>query len=182
MCVPEEIENVLFTEEEIEKRVEEIGEELTREYSGKNPLFICVLKGSCVFFADLIRKVRCPVEVEFIRISSYRGTVSGNISVNEDDCPDIRGRDVVIVEDIVDTARTLAKLKEMFLEQNPRSLKIVSFLDKPARRVVNGFSADYTGFSIDDLFVVGYGLDYSQKYRNLPYIGVLNPNKIKVLS
>lgn len=182
MCVPEEIEKVLFTEEEIKKRVDEMGAELTREYSGKNPLFICVLKGSCVFFADLIRKVSCPIEVEFIRISSYRGTVSGELSVNEDDCPDIRGRDVVIVEDIIDTAKTLAKLKSLLLEQNPRSLKIASFLDKPARRVVNGFEADYKGFSIEDLFVVGYGLDYSQKYRNLPYIGVLNPNKITVLS
>lgn len=176
MYVPEGIERVLFTEEEIEKRVDEMGAELTREYSGKNPLFICVLKGSCVFFADLIRKVRCPIEVEFIRISSYRGTVSGELSISEPDCPDISGRDVVIVEDIIDTAKTLSKLKTMFLEQNPRSLKIASFLNKPARRVVSGFEADYTGFVIDDLFVVGYGLDYSQKYRNLPYIGVLNPN------
>lgn len=172
---PGEIEKVLLTEEEIKAKVSELGELLTREYEGKNPLFICVLKGSVVFFADLIRAIKCPLEIDFLRASSYGGgTVSsGSVSFSVGANIDMRGRHVVIVEDIMDTARTLFALKNELLKREPASLKIVTLLDKPSRRVVSGFSADYEGFAIDDLFVVGYGLDCGEKFRNLPYIGIL---------
>ncbi|MCH5195388.1 MAG: hypoxanthine phosphoribosyltransferase [Oscillospiraceae bacterium] len=173
MYFPNEVENILFTEEQIKTRVKELGAELTKEYSGKNPLFLCVLRGASVFFADLIRSVECPLEIDFIKASSYVGTdSSGEVRVGGE-IPDISGRDVVLVEDIVDTARTLSKLKTLLLGQDPGSLKVAALLDKPSRRTVEGFKADYTGYEIDDLFVVGYGLDCDMKFRNLPYIGVL---------
>ena len=173
---PEKIESVLFTEEQIKEKVSEIGKALTEEYDGKDPLFICILKGSTVFFADLIREVKCRLEIDFFRASSYSGTkTTGSVSADENDIPDIKGRDVVLVEDIIDTARTLSKVKEMFLRYEPKSLKIVSLLDKPSRREVETFKADYTGFEIEDLFVVGYGLDCDQQFRNLPYIGIYKP-------
>jgi hypoxanthine phosphoribosyltransferase len=175
MYCPDEIERVLISESEIKDKVAQMGKLLTEEYSDKNPLFICVLKGSVVFFADLIREMKCPLEIDFLRASSYgAGTVSsGEVKLSVGSGINISGRDVVIVEDILDTARTLFALKNELLKQNPKSLKIVTLLDKPSRRVVSGFSADYTGFSIEDLFVVGYGLDCGEKYRNLPYIGVM---------
>ena len=175
MYIPEEVERVLISEDELKAKVKEIGAELTQEYAGKNPLFICVLKGSVVFFADLIRAVECPLEIGFLRASSYGdGTVSsGEVRITGGTSMSIAGRDVVIVEDILDTARTLYLLKNELLKQAPASLKIVSLLDKPARRVVSGFEADFCGFPIDDLFVVGYGLDCGEKYRNLPFVGVL---------
>ncbi|MCH5207273.1 MAG: hypoxanthine phosphoribosyltransferase [Oscillospiraceae bacterium] len=173
MYFPNEVEKVLFTEEQITARVKELGAELTKEYSGKNPLFLCVLRGASVFFADLIRNVECPLEIDFIKASSYVGTnSSGDVTVGGE-MPDISGRDVVLVEDIVDTARTLSKLKTLLLDIKPRSLRVAALLDKPSRRAVEGFKADYTGYEIDDLFVVGYGLDCDAKFRNLPYIGVL---------
>lgn len=175
MYIPNEIEKVLFSEEQIAQRVKALGEELTRDYSGKNPLFLCVLKGASVFFSDLVRRVECPLEFDFLRASSYAGTNStGEVRLDVSAVPDISGRDVVLVEDIVDTARTLSVLKKHLLTLNPGSVKVVCFLDKPSRRVVEGFRADYTGFEIDDLFVVGYGLDCDQKCRNLPYIGIFN--------
>lgn len=177
MYIPEKIEKILFTEEQIKEKVALLGDELTKEYGGRNPLFVCILKGSAVFFADLIRAVKCPLEIEFFRTSSYAGTnSSGSVSANEAEIPDIEGRDVVLVEDIIDTARTLSKVKEMFLRRSPKSLKIVCLLDKPSRREVKGFTADRSCFEIDDLFVVGYGLDCDQSFRNLPYIGVYNDN------
>lgn len=173
MCVPEKIEKILFTEEQIKEKVVLLGDELTKEYSGKNPLFVCILKGAVVFFSDLIREVKCPLEIEFFRTSSYVGTdSSGDVNADEREIPDIEGRDVVIVEDIIDTARTLSKVKEMFLRHDPRSLRIVCLLDKPSRREVEDFTADNSCFEIEDLFVVGYGLDCDQQFRNLPYIGV----------
>lgn len=175
MYCPEEIERVLLTEEQIRKKVSELGELLTREYADKNPLFICVLKGSVVFFADLIREVKCPLEISFLRASSYGGgTVSsGEVQLSVGANIDMRGRHVVVVEDIMDTARTLFALKNELLKRDPASLRIVTLLDKPSRRVVSGFTADYEGFAIDDLFVVGYGLDCGERFRNLPYIGVI---------
>ena len=173
MCIPEKIEKILLTEEQLKEKVTLLGDELTKEYSGKNPLFICVLNGAVVFFSDLIRTVKCPLEIEFFRASSYIGTnSSGDVNADESDIPDIEGRDVVIVEDIIDTARTLSKVKEMFLRPGPRSLRIVCLLDKPSRREVENFTADNSCFEIEDLFVVGYGLDCDQQFRNLPYIGV----------
>lgn len=175
MYIPEDVERVLLSEDEIKARVAEIGAQLTEEYKGRNPLFICVLKGSVVFFSDLIRAVACPLEIGFLRASSYgTSTVSGGaVNITGGAMLDIKGRDVVIVEDILDTARTLYLLKNELLKQQPASLKIVTLLDKPARRVVSGFTADICGFVIDDLFVVGYGLDYAEKHRNLPYVGVM---------
>ena len=175
MYCPEEIEKVLLTEEEIKAKVSELGELLTSEYAGKNPLFVCVLKGSVVFFADLIREVKCPMEVDFLRASSYGDSTvsSGNVQLSVGAKVDMRGRHVIIVEDIMDTARTLFALKNELLKREPASLKIVTLLDKPSRRVVSRFAADYEGFAIDDLFVVGYGLDCGEKFRNLPYIGIL---------
>ncbi|MDE7192403.1 MAG: hypoxanthine phosphoribosyltransferase [Oscillospiraceae bacterium] len=175
MYCPEEIERVLLSEEQRREKVSEMGSILPREYADKNPLFICVLKGSVVFFADLIREMKCPLEIDFLRASSYgSGTVSnGEVQLSVGAGIDMCGRHVVIVEDIMDTARTLFALKNELLKRAPASLKIVTLLDKPSRRVVSGFSADYECFAIDDLFVVGYGLDCGEKYRNLPYIGVI---------
>ena len=173
MYLPDEVEKILFTEEQLKARVKELGEQLTKEYSGRNPLFLCVLRGASVFFADLIRCVECPLEIDFIKASSYVGTnSSGEVSIGGE-MPDISERDVVLVEDIVDTARTLSRLKALLMKEAPKSLKVAALLDKPSRRVVEGFKADYTGYEIDDLFVVGYGLDCDMKFRNLPYVGVL---------
>lgn len=175
MYCPEGIERVLLTEEEIAAKVAEMGAALTEEYADKNPLFICVLKGSLVFFSDLVRQIKCPLEIDFLRASSYgSGTdSSGRVQLSVGANIDLRGRHVVIVEDILDTARTLFTLKNELLKREPASLKIVTLLDKPSRRVVSGFCADMEGFAIDDLFVVGYGLDCGEKFRNLPYIGIL---------
>jgi len=173
MFLPEEIEKVLFTEQEIKECVKALGAELTRDYKGKNPLMLCVLKGATVFFSDLIREIETEVQIEFIRASSYVGELSsGQVKLDVRDLPDVSGRDVVIVEDIVDTARTLSLLTERLRHMSPASLKVAALLDKPSRRVVEGFKADYTGFEIDDFFVVGYGLDCDQRFRNLPYIGI----------
>lgn len=173
MFVPQEIDRILFTEEKIAERVKQMGLQLSEDYKGKNPLLLCVLKGAVPFFTDLIRAMEMEVQIEFIRASSYSGTQSsGNVKLNVSEFPDVCGRDVVIVEDIVDTARTMSLLKEHILTMKPSSVKIASFLDKPSRRVVEGFQADYVGFSIDDYFVVGYGLDCDQRFRNLPYIGI----------
>lgn len=172
MYFPNEVEKVLFSEEQIKNRVKEMGAELTKEYAGKNPLFICILRGACVFFSDLMRCVECPLEIDFLRASSYIGTNSSGEVAIEGKMPEVAGRDVVLVEDIVDTARTLSSLKELLEKEKPKSLKVAALLDKPSRRVVEGFKADFTGFEIEDLFVVGYGLDCDEKFRNLPYIGV----------
>ncbi len=173
MFLPEKIERVLLTEQEIKERVKALGAELTRDYKDKNPLMLCVLKGATVFFSDLIREIETEVQIEFIRASSYVGEISsGQVTLDVRDLPDVSGRDVVIVEDIVDTARTLSLLTEKIRNMSPASLKVAALLDKPSRRVVEGFKADYTGFEIDDFFVVGYGLDCDQRFRNLPYIGI----------
>lgn len=177
MYLPNEIESILVSEEEIRAKVKEMGKVLTEEYKDKNPLFLCVLKGSVVFFADLMRELACPMEIDFIRASSYgSGTVSGGkVNFTVGGHVHIEGRDVVLVEDILDTARTLYTVKNEMMRSNPASLKIVTLLDKPSRRVVKGFTADYTGFAIEDHFVVGYGLDYDERFRNLPYVGILKP-------
>ncbi|MBP1542601.1 MAG: hypoxanthine phosphoribosyltransferase [Oscillospiraceae bacterium] len=177
MYCPNEIDRILISEEEIKQKVAEMGRVLTKEYEGKNPLFICVLKGSVVFFADLIREMHCPLEINFLKASSYGNSSvsSGNVKLDVGAGIDFKGRHVVIVEDILDTARTLYALKNELLTREPASLKLVTLLDKPSRRVVKGFTADYEGFDIDDLFVVGYGLDYDERFRNLPYVAVLKP-------
>lgn len=174
MYFPEGIERVLISEEDIQKKVKELGAILTEDYKDKMPLMICVLKGSVVFFADLIRAMECPLEIDFMRASSYYSSTesSGEVKFTVGSGIDIEGRDVILVEDILDTARTLYTVKNELLKKHPASLKIVTLLDKPSRRVVSGFTADYKGYEIDDLFVVGYGLDCNEQYRNLPYIAI----------
>lgn len=171
----QDLERVLLTEEQIKTRVAELGKQISQEYAGKTPIFVGVLKGVVVYFADMIRAVDIPCEIDFMCMSSYAGTQSrGQIDIRMDLSRDIAGRHVVILEDILDTGRTLKKTVEYLQSKHPASLKICTFLDKPDRRVAD-IQADYVGYTIPDLFVVGYGLDYNEAYRNLPFIGVLKP-------
>lgn len=171
-----DIERVLLTEEEIHNRIAELGKKLTEEYQGKNPVFIGILKGVVVFFADMIRAIPIESQIDFMCVSSYgNGTEStGIINVKKDISVDIAGRHVVILEDILDTGLTLAHTIRYLQSKKPASLKICTLLDKPARRK-SEVQADYVGFTIPDLFVVGYGLDFQERYRNLPYVGILKP-------
>ena len=172
-----DIKYVLVTEEQIKSKVAELAGQLMEEYKDKNPLFIGVLKGVVPFFADMIRAFDAPCEIDFMWISSYQGTTSsGNMLVRKDVTQDIRGRHVVILEDIFDTGNSLEFTYNHLLAKNPASLKICTFLDKPERRRAGvTVKADYTGYQIPNEFVVGYGLDFNEKYRNLPYVGVLKP-------
>ena len=171
-----DILKVLVTEEELKSRVQVMGAELAERFAGKNPLFLGVLKGCFVFMSDLIRA--CPVksDLEFIAVSSYQNATvsSGRVQITHDVQQDISGRDIVIVEDILDSGNTLAFLKNYLLTKGAASITIVTLLDKPSRRA-KAVNADLAGFVVPDEFVVGYGLDYAQRYRNLPYIGVLKP-------
>ena len=171
-----DIERVLITREQIEEKVRELGAQITEDYAGKRPLMICLLKGSAIFFGDLVRAVDLPAELDFMAISSYgSGTKSsGEVRVTKDLDSSLEGKDVIIVEDIVDTGLTLNYIKSLLEKRNPASVKVCALLDKPSRREME-ISADYLGFTIDNYFVVGYGLDYAQIYRNLPYIGILSP-------
>ena len=172
-----DIEKVLLTEEQIQSKIQELGEILTREYEGKDPVVVGVLKGVVVFYADMIRKINVPCQMDFMWISSYSGTQStGTMQVKRDVSVDIRGRHVLILEDIFDTGNSLNFTYNHLLAKEPASLKICTLLDKPARRKPGiTLQADYVGFEIPDAFVVGYGLDYNEHYRNLPYIGILKP-------
>ena len=172
-----DVQRILLTEEELAARVAQLGEELSRDYAGKVPVFVGVLKGVVVFFADLIRKVNTPCNIDFMWISSYAGTNStGELIVKKDISSDIRGRHVVIVEDIFDTGTSLQFTYEHLLKKEPASLKVCTLLDKPERRKAGiTLKPDYTGFVIPNEFVVGYGLDFNEKYRNLPFIGILKP-------
>ena len=171
-----DILKVLVTEEELKERVEALGRELAEQFEGKNPLFLGVLKGSFIFMADLVRACPLKSNLEFMAVSSYQdGTQSsGRVQINYDLRQDITGRHIIVLEDILDSGNTLAFLKEYLLTKGAASISIVTLLDKPARRA-KAVTADYAGFTVPDEFVVGYGLDYAQKYRNLPYIGVLKP-------
>lgn len=171
----ENIESILLSEEKIHARIAELGKELSREYAGKNPLFVGVLKGVVVFYADMVRAITIPCEFDFMAVSSYSGTEStGKLNIKKDLGCDITGRHVVILEDILDTGFTLSRTVELLKSRNPASLKICTLLDKPERREAE-IEADYVGFTIPNMFVVGYGLDYNERYRNLPYVGVLKP-------
>lgn len=168
-------ERVFLTREEIAARVGELGRALSRDYEGKNPLFICILKGSVFFFSDLLRALTIPAEIEFMSASSYGNSdvSSGIIKLKKDiDCS-IEGRHVIIVEDIMDTGHTLSLLKTMLGSRSPASLALCTLLDKPSRRVVE-IEPDYCGFSVPDEFLVGYGLDYAEKYRMEPDIYILS--------
>lgn len=172
----EDIERILFTEEQLKGRVDELGAELSRKFEGKNPMFLGVLKGCFVFMADLIRRFDGPCTLDFMAVSSYgSGTNStGAVKITKDLSQDISGRHVIIVEDILDTGITLSYLKKYLQNREPASLTIVTMFDKPERRDKNiTLKADYCGFTIPNAFVVGYGLDYDEKYRNLPCLGIL---------
>lgn len=176
MKLYDDLESLLITGEEIQKAIEKLGETLTRDYAGKAPVLIGILKGAVVFYADLIRQIDLPLKTEFMAISSYGSATktSGVVRILKDLDRDILNQDVLIVEDIVDTGLTLSYLKRALEDRGPASIKIVTLLDKPARRRVD-LKPDYSCFTIPDAFVVGYGLDYDEKYRNLPDIGVLHP-------
>ena len=165
---------LLITHEEIVDICKRLGLEITEDYKGKTPLVVCVLKGACPFHSELIKHIDLDLEVDYIQVSSYQGTEStGVINYKKDLEFDIGGRDVLIVEDIVDSGLTLSKLKVELNKRNPSSLKFISFLDKPSKRKVE-FKPDYVGKTIDDLFVIGFGLDLDEKYRNLKDIYVFN--------
>lgn len=165
---------VLLTEEEVDQRIKAIGEQISRDYAGKSVHLICVLKGGSFFMCELAKRISVPVSLDFMSVSSYgRDTKSsGVVKIVKDLDESIKDKDVIVVEDIVDSGRTLSYLLEMLGDRGPRSLRLCTLLDKPERRVID-VKVDYTGFSIPDEFVVGYGLDYDQKYRNLAYIGVV---------
>ena len=171
-----DIQQVLFTEEQIRTRVRELGEQITRDFRDQPPIMVCILKGAFIFFADLIRCVDLPLRIDFMAASSYGdGTVSkGEVHVIKDLPMDITGQKIMLVEDIIDSGRTLAYLKKLLLSRNAKKVSITTLLDKPSRRQ-KAITADHVGFVVPDEFVVGYGLDYAQVYRNLPYIGVLKP-------
>lgn len=170
-----DLERVLLTEDQIHRKVEEIGKQISEDYRGKNPIFVGVLKGCFIFMADLMRTVSIPCSMDFMAVSSYRGTTStGAVKINKDLSEDVAGRHVILVEDILDSGVTLNYLKQYLEVRQTASIRIVTLLDKPARRKAELY-ADYSCFEVPDAFVVGYGLDYNERYRNLPYIGVLKP-------
>ncbi len=169
-----DLEEVLFTEEQIQSAVEQLGERLSTDYEGKNPLFICVLKGAVMFMADLVKHVTIPMEMDFMATSSYgeSSKSSGVVRILKDLDGSIEGRHVVIVEDIVDTGLTLKYLRDVLERRQAASVRIVALFDKPEGRSVN-IMPDYYGFTVPNQFIVGYGLDYAEQYRNLPYVGIL---------
>ena len=172
----QDLERIMITEEQIAGRVREVAAQLDKLYEGRRPVVVCILKGSVMFFSDLIRHMETPLELDFMAVSSYGcGTTStGCLQVKKDLTTDIAGRDVLIVEDIIDSGNTLYNLKKLLNSRSPSSVNIVTLLDKPQRREVP-MEPEYTCFVIEDEFVVGYGMDYAEEYRNLPYIGILKP-------
>ena len=171
------IKQILLTEEEIQNRIRELGDILTEEYAGKNPIVVGVLKGVVVFYADMIRHIKVPCEMDFMCVSSYQGTNStGRTMISKDLNNDIHGRHVLILEDIFDTGNSLQFICNHLKNKEPASLKICTLLDKPERRKPGvQVKCDWVGFTIPNEFVVGYGLDYNEHYRNLPYVGILKP-------
>ena len=166
---------VLLSEKEVDDRIQAIGEQISRDYAGKQVHLICVLKGGSFFLCELAKRITVPVSLDFMSVSSYGSETkaSGVVKIIKDLDEPIKGKDVLVIEDIVDSGRTLSYLMEMLKDRGPASLKLCTLLDKPDRRVID-VPVDYTGFEIPDEFVVGYGLDYDQRYRNLPYIGVIS--------
>lgn len=172
-----DIQKILLTEKQIQDRIAELGKELSEEYAGKNPLVVGVLKGVVIFYADMVRQLTVPCQMDFMCISSYAGTEStGKMVVKKDISADVKGRHVLILEDIFDTGNSLDYTYKHLLSKEPASIKICTLLDKPERRKEGiTLKADYVGFTIPNEFVVGYGLDFNEGYRNLPYVGVLKP-------
>src|SRR5438552_8484487 len=188
VCWGEEVERILITEAQIAERVRALSAQLTEEFAGRELVVVAVLNGTIMFLADLIRHLSLPLRLDFIGISSYGlGTESGEMVFTKELRLDVRGRDVLLVDDILDTGKTLSRVLAKLHELKPRRIKTCVLLEKAARRVENVY-ADYVGFSIPDLFVVGYGLDFAERYRNLPFVGVLHPeiyrgqSKIEVIS
>ena len=177
MEMMQDIEEVLFTERQIAVIVERIGKEISRDYRGKNLLLVSVLKGSVVFMADLMRSIHIPARIDFMATSSYGSGVktSGVVKIVKDLDIELEGYDIVIVEDILDSGKTLSYLLDILQSRGPRSIRICTLFDKPERREVD-VQATYTGAEIPDAFIVGYGLDYDEKYRNLPFVGILKPS------
>lgn len=177
MSLNDDILKVLYSEEELKAKCAEMGAQITKDYAGKNLLLVTVLKGAVVYFTDLMRAIDLPCTIDFMIVSSYGSGVktSGVVKIVKDLDTDLTGKDLLIVEDILDTGLTLSYLKDMLAARNPASIRIATLLDKPDRRKAN-IKADYIGYRVPDEFVVGYGLDYDEKYRNLPYIGVLKPS------
>lgn len=173
----QDIERVLLTEEELKNRVAEIAAQIDQDYEGKEPMLISVLRGSFIFMADLVRSITRPCKLDFMAVSSYGSgtTSSGQVKITKDLSENIEGRDIIVVEDILDSGNTLSYLLTLLQARHPASIRLCTLLDKPSRRT-KPVQADYTGFTVDDLFVVGYGLDFAEKYRNLPYIGILKPS------
>lgn len=171
---------IVLSEEQISERVKELGKQITRDYAGKEPVMICMLKGAVYFFTDLTKNIELPIMIDFARLSSYRnGTVSGNMELIYDITAKIEGRDVILVEDIIDSGKTLAYFIKLLQERKPNSVKICTFLDKKERREVD-VKVDYVGFDIPCGFVIGYGMDYAEKYREFPYLAeVIDPSKLK---
>lgn len=177
MSMHDDIQKVLVTEEQLKARTAELGAQISRDYAGKDLLLVSILKGAVVFMADLMRAVTIPASIDFMVVSSYGGantTTTGLVKIIKDLDADLTGKDVLIVEDIMDTGVTLSHLVPMLKMRNPESVRICAILDKPSRRKAD-IQPDYRGFEVPDEFVVGYGLDYDEKYRNLPYVGVLKP-------
>ncbi len=170
-----DIEKIYYSEETLREIVERLGKQISEDYKDKNLLLVSVLKGSVVFMADLMRVITVPCAIDFMCVSSYANKTesSGVVKIVKDLDINLEGYDVLIVEDILDSGKTLSYIKSLLLSRNPKSIKICTLLDKPERRVVNDLWADYSGAEVPDEFVVGYGLDYDEKYRNLPFIGVL---------
>ena len=176
MSMKDDILKGLYSEEELKAKCAEMGARITRDYAGKNLLLVTVLKGAVVYFTDLMRAIDLPCTIDFMIVSSYGSGVktSGVVKIVKDLDTDLSGKDLLIVEDILDTGLTLSYLKSMLQARNPASIRIATLLDKPDRRKAD-IHADYIGYQVPDEFVVGYGLDYDEKYRNLPYVGVLKP-------
>ena len=166
--------SVLLTEEEVDRKIQEIGEQISKDYAGEQVHLVCVLRGGAFFMCELAKRITVPVSLDFMSVSSYGGDTksSGVVKIVKDLDDSLAGKHVIVVEDIVDSGRTLSYLLEMLKDRGPKSMRLCTLLDKPDRRVVD-VQVDYTGFQIPDEFVVGYGLDYDQKYRNLPYIGIV---------
>ena len=176
MNMRDDIDHILISEADLQKRVAQPGGQISQDYAGKAPLLVSVLRGSFIFMADLTRHIQPFCQVDFMAVSSYgSGTVSsGQVNIVKDLTDSIEGKDVIVVEDILDSGNTLSYLFQLLKARNPASLRLVTLLDKPSRRT-KPIQADYSGFEVPDAFVVGYGLDYDEKYRNLPYIGILKP-------
>lgn len=180
MVDPSTVGEVVYTADDIKKRVKELGRQISEEYAGKEIILVCILKGSFAFTADLAREIDIPCSIEFMQVSSYSNSTqsSGSLKIIKDINVPVDGKHLIIIEDIIDTGITLNNLKKMFVTRNPASIKLCAFLDKPSRREAP-IEADYVGYEVEDNFLVGYGLDYAQHFRNLPYIAILKEEYYK---